>query len=165
MAMNPQMMAMLASMAASYAGKKYGGGDDAAAKSQNKQSDIEAKAMADLYAMTQDGSLSTNPPVFSNVGGSNMNEVMAGIDFSQFRNTDLLKSIAGLIEGTGSFGSQQMQTNAASESALAEQLAPLIQELMKQASTKMSGMGGGGGSVSPGAGMIDSSNDPIYGGQ
>ena len=120
--------------------------------------------MADLYALTQNGGLDTNPPVFSNEGGGhNINEMMAGIDFSQFRNTDLLKEIAGLIEGTAGFGASQMETNAASESALAEQLAPLIQELMKQAGTKMSGMGGGGStSISPG--MIDSSNDPLYNG-
>jgi hypothetical protein len=150
-------------MAASYAGKKWGGGDDSAAKSQGKQSDIEAKAMADLYAMTQDGSLGSNPAIFSNQGGGhNINEVMGSIDWTQKRTSDMLAKIAGLVEGTAGFGAAQMETNAASEAALAEQLAPLIQELMKQAGTKMSGMGGGGGGMG-GGGMIDSSNDPIYG--
>ena len=136
MAMSPQMMQMLAGLAASYAGNKYGGGASGAEDSANRQSGIEGDAVAQLYAMTQDGSLQNNPAIFSNQGGGhNINEVMGSIDFGQFRETDLLKSIAGLID-TGSFGGQQMQSNAASEAALAEQLAPLIQELLKSASTK-----------------------------
>jgi hypothetical protein len=147
------MYQMIASLASGYLGQKFGGGDDKASKSQSKQSEIERKSMERLYAMSKDGSLDPNAPTFK-IGnaGWNRDEIMGGTNFALAREMGLLKELAGLVEGTAGFGMGQDQVNAASEAALAEQLAPLIQELMKGAGTKQSpGIAGSLGEVSHGS--------------
>jgi hypothetical protein len=149
MAMSPQTYAMIASLVAGFAGNKFGGGSDKAAKSQEKQSEIQRKSLERLYAMSKDGTLDQNPEFFQ-IGnyGSNLMDVLHSMDFSTKREMDLLSQISGLVEGTGSFGTAQMQSNALSESALAEQLAPLIQDLLRGAGTKTTGIAGSLGEVS-----------------